>query len=250
MEEKNPLSPMVALIAFALALGVSLGLVPLLSDSFDYLLQPWICFAVPALVAPFCVRVPISQALSLHKPSGGAILDGILCALGGFGISTTVATVTAIFFPGALETAENIGDQLDATSGLLSIWMFVLVPALTEELCFRGLFLNSFKEFGNKTAVFLSAALFGAMHMSVYRFLPTAFLGILCAMLVLRHKSLWPAVVSHAGLNALVLVAQEIPEEWLCCVPLLSICLWPAHERMKALKNSQKSEKLNEIGEI
>ena len=69
------------------------------------------------------------------------------------------------------------------------------------------------KGLGVKGAIVVSGIIFGLMHMSPWRFVPQALLGILLAILVLRSGSLWTAIIVHIGHNALlitiVVTAQE-----------------------------------------
>jgi membrane protease YdiL (CAAX protease family) len=88
----------------------------------------------------------------------------------------------------------------------LDVVALALAPALCEEALFRGLALPSLAtRLGGRAAIVVTALLFAAFHLSLYRFVPTALLGILLGALRWRSGSLWPAVAFHAANNALVL---------------------------------------------
>jgi membrane protease YdiL (CAAX protease family) len=51
--------------------------------------------------------------------------------------------------------------------------------------------------------------LFGLVHASIYRFLPTGLLGAILAMTTLSSRSLWPAIALHAAYNGLLVMQGE-----------------------------------------
>jgi predicted Abi (CAAX) family protease len=90
----------------------------------------------------------------------------------------------------------------------------LFVPALGEEIPFRGLLVPARDEAGRPwTAIALSTALYVAWHpLEALTFLPqatmflrpdflacTAILGLGCALMRWRTGSLWPAVMLHGG---------------------------------------------------
>jgi predicted Abi (CAAX) family protease len=90
----------------------------------------------------------------------------------------------------------------------------LFVPALGEEIPFRGLLVPARDEAGRPwTAIALSTALYVAWHpLEALTFMPkatmflrpdflacTAILGLGCALMRWRTGSLWPAVILHGG---------------------------------------------------
>lgn len=92
---------------------------------------------------------------------------------------------------------------------------FLLVVAVAapigEELFFRGFVFNVLRNRMNFTsAVWLSAALFAMLHVSVRNFLPILVIGVLLARLYARTESLWSSVVMHGTFNFLSAMAAFI----------------------------------------
>jgi sodium transport system permease protein len=84
--------------------------------------------------------------------------------------------------------------------------VFALLPALCEELAFRGFILAGLlKNFRPRTAVVLSSFLFALFHMNVFQFLPAFFLGVVLGLLTIRSRSLVPAIMFHLLHNAALL---------------------------------------------
>lgn len=95
--------------------------------------------------------------------------------------------------------------------GLLHI---ALVPALCEEVLFRGYIFRAFeKSWGILAAVIVSGLVFGMFHLQVPNLLPLASLGILLAIMTWLSRSLWPAIAAHFVNNGgAVLLATTYPE--------------------------------------
>jgi membrane protease YdiL (CAAX protease family) len=88
--------------------------------------------------------------------------------------------------------------------------LVALSPAICEELFFRGALLSGLRrDLPVWRVIAIEMFFFGAVHMSIYRFLPTAILGGVLAALTLRARSLWPAVILHATYNGLLVLEQE-----------------------------------------
>jgi sodium transport system permease protein len=92
------------------------------------------------------------------------------------------------------------------------VWLAIgLTPAICEEIYFRGFALSGLRRFGKWPAVLLSALFFGLAHSSIYRMLPTAFLGLLFAWMVWKTGSVVCSVIAHTLNNGLMatLVSSE-----------------------------------------
>lgn len=131
-------------------------------------------------------------------------------------------------------------DMEQALAGLqaLPLWgMLLLVafsPAVCEELLFRGALLSGLRrDHGPLRTTLMVALLFGVVHASIYRFLPTGLLGAVLAVWTLRSASLWPAMVLHCAYNGLLVLQGagklEMPawSAWLALPALLLLWLAP-----------------------
>jgi membrane protease YdiL (CAAX protease family) len=87
---------------------------------------------------------------------------------------------------------------------LINLFMIALLPAVAEELMFRGGVQRSFNRmFGNPhVAIWLSAFIFSAIHMQFYGFLPRILLGAAFGYIYLWSGNLWYAMLAHFLNNA------------------------------------------------
>ncbi|ACT94210.1 CPBP family intramembrane glutamic endopeptidase [Dyadobacter fermentans] len=95
---------------------------------------------------------------------------------------------------------------------LIALFVVTLLPALGEEILFRGVVQTKlFQELRNiHVAIWLSAAIFSAIHFQFYGFLPRMMLGALFGYLYYWTGNLWVAVLAHFVNNGFVLVMMYL----------------------------------------
>jgi membrane protease YdiL (CAAX protease family) len=95
--------------------------------------------------------------------------------------------------------------QANTVGGLLvNLFIIALIPAIGEELLFRGVVLRLFGEiFKNiHVAVFVSAILFSLFHLQFFGFFPRLLLGIILGYLFVFTQNLWVPMAFHFVNNA------------------------------------------------
>ncbi len=108
-----------------------------------------------------------------------------------------------------LEDAANaiVEKVLSLTSTkdlLLNLFFVALVPAVTEELIFRGTLQKMLGErFNSHAAVWITAIVFSAFHMQFFGFIPRIVLGALLGYFYVWSGSLYLPMVAHFINNAL-----------------------------------------------
>ncbi|VII18340.1 ABC transporter permease [Clostridioides difficile] len=87
-------------------------------------------------------------------------------------------------------------------SVLLNLLVIALLPAICEEIFFRGFIFSSFSKSKDKNksiklAIICSSVLFGIMHMDFIRIIPTSILGIIFAYSVYKSGSIFVSMLLH-----------------------------------------------------
>ena len=97
---------------------------------------------------------------------------------------------------------------------LLSVLFLCVIPAIIEELLFRGIVLREYVPvYGAKRAIVLSAAIYTIFHFDLSACMPQFFIGLVTAILVYRTGSLAMGMVAHFTNNFLSLMIQ-LHTEW------------------------------------
>ena len=120
------------------------------------------------------------------------------------------------------------GDSADCWLLLLVI---AVVPAVCEELAFRGFILSGFRHLGHKwRAIILDQHLFRRDPPVLQQSLVASLLGVVLGYLAVQSGSILPGMVFHVVHNSLaVLVPQQIPA-WLPSHPGLTWVVSSAEE--------------------
>jgi uncharacterized protein len=85
---------------------------------------------------------------------------------------------------------------------LWAIIMTCVQPAIFEEVAFRGFMFSNLQVLSSpKGAIYVSAVLFGIMHLSFIALIWLIPLGIAAAMLRMRYNTLWYGIIGHFVYN-------------------------------------------------
>ncbi|MBQ8292060.1 MAG: CPBP family intramembrane metalloprotease [Clostridia bacterium] len=112
---------------------------------------------------------------------------------------------------------KDAGIQLPSMDGFGFVGVLImvaLVPAVFEEVLFRGVLLNGLKKtFSEPTAILLCGAFFALYHQNpaqtVYQFC----CGVAFAFVAIRSGSILPTILSHFFNNALILILAKLGVE-------------------------------------
>jgi len=100
--------------------------------------------------------------------------------------------------------------KVETTGGLIfNIFMVAFLPAIGEELLFRGVIQRIFTNWTRNFhwGIWISAILFSALHMQFYGFIPRMFLGVLFGYLLVWSGSIWLPIIAHFINNAVAVIA-------------------------------------------
>ncbi len=117
-------------------------------------------------------------------------------------------------FPASEAMREALGAMAGQVPNLgVALLVFALMPAITEELAFRGFILSGLERtYPARTAIVLSAFLFGFLHVLLsltQQLFGATLLGLVLGLIAVRTGSLWPGVAFHFVNNALGLVVAD-----------------------------------------
>lgn len=91
---------------------------------------------------------------------------------------------------------------------LANVLIFAVIPAITEEMFFRGFFQKQcYRLFNPHLAILFTALLFSLIHLQFYGFFSRFFLGILLGYLVWGSGNLIPAMLAHFTFNLVSIAA-------------------------------------------
>ena len=98
-----------------------------------------------------------------------------------------------------------------------NIILIGILPAVGEELLFRGIVQQLFKKmYGNAhVAIWISAALFSALHLQFFGFLPRLVLGAMFGYMLEWSGTLWLPIIAHFLNNTIAVIAYYLTHQGL-----------------------------------
>lgn len=176
-----------------------------------------------ALVTVVVVGLPIRETLSWRAPRGRDLAWSVVVGVCLPGVGLGVQVLQDPFLRAPAGLFEGFVPEGATVPVVLAT--YALLPAVCEELLFRGAGLGLLRRGGRPyVAVLLCALAFGLFHLSIFRLAPTAALGLLMGVILVRSGSIVCSMVAHALNNGLLMLAwfywPDLQPGW--GVPLLA----------------------------
>lgn len=165
-------------------------------------------FLVGSLLMIRLYRLDLREVLGIRRlrwPIWAAVL-----------MAVPAAQVVALAFFRLVSTVIPTPDQLlrefskEMAPTSLPVWqmylLMALLPAICEELAFRGLLLHGIrKRFHPVVQCLLVGIVFGIFHYALFRIAPTALLGVILTAIAMMTGSILPGMLFHAANNSFAL---------------------------------------------
>jgi membrane protease YdiL (CAAX protease family) len=178
-------------------------------------------FIIPPFLLALLFDGRIGKYLALDRnPGRSAIIAVILLMVLATPFINFLGEINSrMHLPGVLKGVENwMKDSEESAAKLTELFltmnspfdliinliMIAFIPAIGEELLFRGIIQRLFHQWSKNAhvAVWISAILFSAMHMQFYGFLPRMVLGAILGYMLVWGGSLWLPIIAHFVNNA------------------------------------------------
>ena len=209
------------------------------------IVQQLAIIAAPAVLMGILLTTSVPRTFRLRLPNWRILAVAALLPLTLHPLTLELArSMQEWFFPPLPKSFQNVALTMkDSSQNIWFVLMaFAMMPAVCEELAFRGFILSGFARSGRTwLAIGLSSLTFGLMHMIPQQVFNAALLGVVLGLIAVRGNSLIPCVVFHFAYNGLQVVRErtdasvfdEYGLRWLFAVdngelhyrwPLLIVC--------------------------
>lgn len=168
--------------------------------------------ASPALLMTLMLTSNARKTLALYWPRWQMLPFAVLLALLLHPVAMWMLIGIRELYPMGADAEKQVSEALaplkDAPLYAVVLLM-ALVPAVCEELAFRGFILSGLRHTGHRwMAIVGSAVFFGVTHSLLQQSLSAAIMGCVIGYIVLRSGSILPGILFHFTHNAL---AMTIP---------------------------------------
>ena len=121
-----------------------------------------------------------------------------------------INSLVSTFILKNIPALEKMLDQIPTPSNgielVKSIFFIAVLPAIFEELFFRGFLFKSLEKFGVKSKIILSSLFFTFLHFNPLNFVGPLFIGMVYGYLRHRTDSIFPSMICHFFNNSLAVI--------------------------------------------
>ena len=166
-----------------------------------------ICFISPIILVLFIKKIKFKDIIPLTPLS---LKNFFLIIFLSFTIQPMlqlIGAITNVFFKDEISDAIGLFASLSLPKAL---FVSALVPAITEELAFRGVILTGYKKTPVLIGVLMSSFYFGVMHFTISQLFYAIAGGIIFAYLVKVTKSIYSSILMHFIFNGTQITIAHI----------------------------------------
>ena len=208
----------IILYAFGLVMLIYVGsLVQLKFGVSGIIMTQLMIIGLPLLFA-YYIKSDFKKVFSFKLPSIRHMVASFCLWVGTYMGSMIITQIVLYIFPQNMEVVEGLNNVLLSEDNIfISLLIIAVMPAICEEVFFRGFILTSFRN-NKKTivgAVIGSGILFGLMHMDFIRIIPTSLLGISFAYVVCKSDSIITSMFMHFLNNGFALVVTYFASKFI-----------------------------------
>lgn len=189
---------------------------------YGVVLQQLMIFLFPLLYA-FYLKCDMKKMFALKLPSIRMLACAVFLFVGAFILNILLSYGLSFLFTDSAQNVEETFSALYEAPFFLIVLATVILPAVGEELLFRGFSFTTIRQKCKPVpAILLVSAIFGLYHMSLIKFFTTAFLGICLGFLVEKSGSIFPGMLFHFLNNFIVALLSCYGEPLAEKIPILA----------------------------
>lgn len=182
-------------------------------------------FILPSFVMSFFYGENVSQYLKLNvSPKQMSVILVAFVMITAIPIINFLAEINSkLILPDCLYSfeqwmkksefnAQKITQAFMSTNKItglfINVFVIAIIPAIGEELLFRGVFQKIFINMTKNVhwGIIIAAVLFSGMHMQFYGFIPRMLMGVFLGYLLVWSKTIWLPIIAHFVNNCFAVV--------------------------------------------
>lgn len=185
------------------------------SDMFSAVLSQFFAVLIIPVLFMLITKRDMKATLRLNKNLN--ILQVLLLAVFSVSVFFLLQIINGMFitgvsgFLGEPSQSGSITDAINITQLLFEIVIIGGLPAICEEIFFRGFVMRAFERKSPVTAVIMSALIFAIMHGNLQQLVYAFLCGIILGTVVMLTDSLLAGCMIHFTLNTLSVIISYPP---------------------------------------
>ncbi len=208
----------VVLLLLSIYLGLAVGTDSVFGST---VVSQLLILAMPLLLVWY-MKSDVRTLFSLKVPKLKDMAGGFILYIGVYSLMLVVSFILMSIFPQSAENTAMTFDALMEQPFALVLLVMTVMPAIGEELYFRGLILGSLRHrYSAVWAIILSSVVFGVFHLSLVKILPTGMLGACFAYVAYTSGSIYIGMFLHFFNNLVSAISMKYPQQMEKLLPVL-----------------------------
>ncbi len=208
----------VVLLLLSIYLGLAVGTTSVFGST---VVSQLLILAMPLLLVWY-MKSDVKTLFSLRVPKLKDLSGGFILYIGVYALMLVVSFILMSIFPESAENTAMTFDALMEQPFVLVVLVITVMPAIGEELYFRGLIFGSLRHrYSAVWAIILSSVIFGVFHLSLVKILPTGMLGACFAYVAYTSGSIYIGMFLHFFNNLVSAISMKYPQQMEKVLPVL-----------------------------
>ncbi len=169
-----------------------------LSDDVILFFTPLFCSLIPIIFYFYATKENITDILRIKKINIKNLLLIVIMSFFIQPVLNFIALITSFIFP---NSASEVMSSISNIPFINYILVAAILPAIFEELLFRGIILSGCKKVGILKSALISGIFFGIMHLDPHQFIYAFIAGTIFSIFVLYSDSIFASIVAHFVIN-------------------------------------------------
>lgn len=184
-------------------------------------IQQLIILLCPVLYAWY-MKADAKKLFSIKKPGVSQVAGGVLFGIAAFLCAMIIGVLLVPFFPESADGLTQLDDMLTSQPAVVLILVVALMPAIGEELLFRGFVMGTLKNKCTGVIAFLvTTLLFAAYHMSLIKMFTIGIIGFGLTYAAYKSGSIVTSMCMHFLNNLLSVLITKYPKQMQHVLPVL-----------------------------
>ena len=165
-------------------------------------------FLIPAIIYFATTKLSVKETLKLNKMKPKDVFLVILMGITLQPLVMGLSGLATFIMPNSF--GQVIAQPVASSSLLATILVIGVVPALLEEITFRGIILSGYDRTSIKKAAIFTGIYFAIMHFDLQRLLYTLILGFIFAYIVRITNSIFSSMICHGVVNSVQMIYLKL----------------------------------------
>ncbi len=150
------------------------------------------------IIYAWYIKADKKKLFSLNRPKLIHFVGGLLMGAGALVLAMYLGAFLAPLFPESAQGVVDLEDWMQGQPVILLVTFTALMPAVGEELLFRGFLMGTLKEkYKPVVAVLVTAVVFAVYHMSILRFFTVGVIGLSLTIAAYKSGSIFVSMTMH-----------------------------------------------------